>query len=81
MPEDVLAHIASAGRLQRERLGNGLHRGRREPGIRTKRGRPPRHDLPMVLAVAVLQLAGFFALVNLGLRYVPAGRSVSLVQL
>src|SRR4051812_44299450 len=36
---------------------------------------PARTDLPMVLSVAVLQLGGFFALCNLGLSRMPAGRS------
>lgn len=40
--------------------------------------RPARHDLPMILSVGVLQLAGFFALSNLALRYVSAGRSVMI---
>src|SRR5581483_4144803 len=32
--------------------------------------RPARHDVPMVLSIAVFQLAGFFMLANLGLRHV-----------
>lgn len=39
---------------------------------------PGRADVPMVLSIAVLQLAGFFALCNLGLSRVPAGRSAVL---
>jgi drug/metabolite transporter (DMT)-like permease len=39
---------------------------------------PPRADLPIVASVGVLQLMAFFALVNLGLRHVPAGRSAVL---
>ncbi len=35
--------------------------------------RPSRQDLPLIASIAVLQLAGFFAL-----RHVPAGRSVVL---
>lgn len=40
--------------------------------------RPTRHDLPIVLSIALFQLAAFFALSNIGLRYVPAGRSAVL---
>jgi drug/metabolite transporter (DMT)-like permease len=39
---------------------------------------PSRGDLPIVVSIAVLQLAGFFALTNLGLRYLPSGRAVVL---
>ncbi|MFI4988450.1 MAG: DMT family transporter [Alphaproteobacteria bacterium] len=39
---------------------------------------PSRADLPIVVSIGVLQLTGFFALMNLGLRHVPAGRSVVL---
>ncbi|HEY0524336.1 MAG TPA: DMT family transporter [Stellaceae bacterium] len=39
---------------------------------------PPRADLPIVVSVGVLQLMAFFALINLGLRHVPAGRSAVL---
>jgi drug/metabolite transporter (DMT)-like permease len=39
---------------------------------------PPRADLPIVVSIGVLQLMAFFALVNLGLRHVPAGRSAVL---
>lgn len=42
--------------------------------------RPPvRSDLPIVATIGVLQLAGFFALTNLALRYLPAGSAVVLV--
>jgi len=36
---------------------------------------PRRADLPIVFSIGVLQLTSFFAFMNLGLRYVPAGRS------
>ncbi|HUI16799.1 MAG TPA: DMT family transporter [Alphaproteobacteria bacterium] len=39
---------------------------------------PSRADLPVVLSIGLLQLTAFFALMNLGLRYVPAGRSIVL---
>jgi len=39
---------------------------------------PPRRDLPVVLAVGLLQMAGYLALVNLALQWVPAGRSALL---
>ena len=39
---------------------------------------PTRGDLPIVLSIGLLQLTCFFAFMNLGLRYVPAGRSVVL---
>lgn len=39
---------------------------------------PARQDLPIILSVGVLQLAAFFALTNLGLDFLPAGRSVVL---
>jgi drug/metabolite transporter (DMT)-like permease len=40
--------------------------------------RPAWHDLPIILSVGVLQLASFFALTNLGLYFLPAGRSIVL---
>jgi drug/metabolite transporter (DMT)-like permease len=40
--------------------------------------RPARADLPIVVSVGLLQLASFFVLVNLGLGFVPAGRSAVL---
>lgn len=39
---------------------------------------PGRADMPVVLSVALLQLAAFMALINLGLARVDAGRSVIL---
>ncbi len=39
---------------------------------------PPRHDFPVLLSVALLQLVGFLALANMGLLYVEAGRSAIL---
>jgi drug/metabolite transporter (DMT)-like permease len=39
---------------------------------------PDRADLPVVLSVGLLQMAGFLALVNLALMNVPAGRSAIL---
>jgi drug/metabolite transporter (DMT)-like permease len=37
--------------------------------------RPPRGDWPVILSVGALQLSSFFALANLGVQSVPAGRS------
>lgn len=39
---------------------------------------PKRIDLPILLSIGVLQFAAFSAFSNLGLRYVPAGRSLVL---
>ncbi|MGE5537658.1 MAG: DMT family transporter [Gemmatimonas sp.] len=39
---------------------------------------PPRHDLPVLFSVAMGQIAAFLGFVNLGLQYVPAGRSAIL---
>jgi drug/metabolite transporter (DMT)-like permease len=39
---------------------------------------PRRSDLPIIVSIGVLQLGLFFALSNLGLRFVPAGRSAVL---
>lgn len=39
---------------------------------------PPRGDWPLVLSVALLQMATFMSLVNLGLTFVSAGRSAIL---
>ena len=36
---------------------------------------PARGDWPIVLSVGALQLASFFALTNLGMQSLPAGRS------
>jgi drug/metabolite transporter (DMT)-like permease len=40
--------------------------------------RPTRRDWPIILSNGILQLALFFALGNLVLRYIPAGRSAVL---
>jgi len=39
---------------------------------------PRRVDVPILLSIGVLQFAAFSAFSNLGLRYVPAGRSLVL---
>jgi len=39
---------------------------------------PARHDLPIVVWVGLLQMAGFLICVSLALLYVPAGRSAIL---
>lgn len=39
---------------------------------------PRRADLPALLAVGVLQIAGFFALAHAAIAYVPAGRTAIL---
>jgi drug/metabolite transporter (DMT)-like permease len=39
---------------------------------------PHREDLPLVFGVGLLQMAAFMGLVNVGLQYVPAGRSAIL---
>src|SRR5207244_6481654 len=44
-----------------------------------KLARPTRRDLPIVLSVAILQMAIFQPLTNLGLRHVAAGRAAVLV--
>jgi drug/metabolite transporter (DMT)-like permease len=36
---------------------------------------PHREDWPVVFGVGLLQMAAFMGLTNLGLQYVPAGRS------
>jgi len=46
----------------------------RPDGIRL----PARADLPIVLSVGLVQMAAMLALINLGLLYVPAGRSAIL---
>ncbi len=40
--------------------------------------RPARRDLPALLALGLLQLAGFFALAHLAVAWVPAGRTAIL---
>lgn len=39
---------------------------------------PHRADVPLVFGVGLLQMAAFMGLVNVGLQYVPAGRSAIL---
>ncbi|MDT4810746.1 putative cystine transporter YijE [compost metagenome] len=39
---------------------------------------PVKVDIPVILSVGLLHMGAFAALVSLGLRYVPAGRSVVL---
>jgi drug/metabolite transporter (DMT)-like permease len=39
---------------------------------------PTRADLPIIVTVGLFQMTFFFALANLGLRYLPAGRSAVL---
>ncbi|MEZ5816377.1 MAG: DMT family transporter [Hyphomicrobiaceae bacterium] len=39
---------------------------------------PPRGDLPVVLSVSFLHMLGFGVLCSIGLKYIPAGRSVLL---
>jgi drug/metabolite transporter (DMT)-like permease len=39
---------------------------------------PPREEWPIILSVGALQLTSFFALANLGVQSLPAGRSVVL---
>ena len=39
---------------------------------------PPRHDLPMVVSIALLHMVGFSVLAAIGLSLVPVGRSVVL---
>jgi drug/metabolite transporter (DMT)-like permease len=39
---------------------------------------PRRSDIPIIVSIGVLQLGLFFALSNLGLRFIPAGRSAVL---
>ncbi len=49
--------------------------------IAAGRGRlilPRRGDLPVVLSIGLLHMVGFSALASIGLRYVPAGRSIVL---
>ena len=39
---------------------------------------PGKREIPIMVSVGALQLAAFFALTNLGLSLLPAGRSVVL---
>src|SRR6201999_171641 len=39
---------------------------------------PKRGDVPVILAIALLHMVAFSALVAFGLRYVPVGRSIVL---
>ena len=40
--------------------------------------RPPRHDLPVLVSIALLHMIGFGVLSSVGLQTVPTGRSVVL---
>jgi drug/metabolite transporter (DMT)-like permease len=46
--------------------------------VRGKLRLPPRGDWPIVFSIGLLQMAGFFLFGNLGLQYLPAGRSIIL---
>ncbi len=48
-------------------------------GARGRLARPPRHDLPILLSVALGQVAAGTVLMNVALQVVPAGRSAILV--
>jgi len=48
-------------------------------GVRRRLARPPRHDLPVLVSVALGQVAAGTALMNIALQVVPAGRSSILV--
>ena len=39
---------------------------------------PPRHDLPIILSLGLLQMAAFLILVTVAVQFVPAGRSALL---
>ena len=48
-------------------------------GLVTRRlALPPREDLPIMLSITLLHMAGFTALTSIGLQVVPTGRSVVL---
>jgi drug/metabolite transporter (DMT)-like permease len=48
-------------------------------GLVTRRlALPPRDDLPIMLSITLLHMAGFTALTSIGLQVVPTGRSVVL---
>ncbi len=50
-------------------------------GIAIARGRlivPPRGDLPVLVSITLLHMVGFVVLANIGLQFVPTGRSVVL---
>jgi drug/metabolite transporter (DMT)-like permease len=48
-------------------------------GLVTRRlALPPRADLPIMLSITLLHMAGFTALTSIGLQVVPTGRSVVL---
>lgn len=61
-----------------ERLGFGALTLFLVLGLTGRLRLPPRHDLPVLLAVGLLQMALFLALVNTALQVVPAGRSAVL---
>lgn len=61
-----------------ERLGFGALTLFLVLGVTGRLRLPPRHDLPVLLAVGLLQMALFLALVNSALQVVPAGRSAVL---
>jgi drug/metabolite transporter (DMT)-like permease len=48
-------------------------------GVRRRLARPPRHDLPVLVTVALGQVAAGTVLMNVALQVVPAGRSSILV--
>jgi len=48
-------------------------------GLQGRLRRPPRHDLPIVASVSLLQIAAGVLIMNFALQAVPAGRSSVLV--
>lgn len=61
------------------RVGAGLVTVLIIVGVRRRLVRPPRHDLPILLSVALGQVAAGTVLMNVALQVVPAGRSSILV--
>ena len=61
------------------RVGAGLVTVLVIVGARRRLARPPRHDLPILLSVALGQVAAGTVLMNVALQVVPAGRSSILV--
>lgn len=61
------------------RVGAGLATILLLVGARGRLVRPPRHDLPILLSVALGQVAAGTVLMNIALQVVPAGRSAILV--
>ncbi len=61
------------------RVGAGLVTVLIVVGARGRLVRPPRHDLPILLSVALGQVAAGTVLMNVALQVVPAGRSSILV--